>query len=196
VRAWVRAYWARIVSGLALTAVAGVAGVISYVHIYRLTLTLHQPVMVARLYPVGVDGLVVVGSVVLLQSGPGQRWLGWAGVGPGVVISLFANVESGIGYGPLAAAWAGIPAVAFALSTFLLERWLKSHVGAAPEAVPAVPAPAAELNGHAHQAAELFAADLGAGRVPGIRAIRSGLHVGQDKATEVQQYLRSIIRTP
>lgn len=61
-----------------------------------------------------------------------------------------------------------------------------------PEAVPAVPG---ELNGHAHAAAELFAADLDAGRVPGIRAIRSGLHVGQDKASQVQAYLRGLTST-
>jgi len=189
--AWLRTHWSKVVSGLALAAVAGVAGVISYMHIYRLTLALHQPVMVARLMPIAVDGLVVVGSVVLLQSAPGQRWLGWVGVGPGVAISLFANVESGIGYGPLAAAWAGIPAVAFALATFMLERWLKAQV--APGAVPDVPA---ELNGHAHQAAGLFAADLEAGRVPGIRAIRSGLHVGQERAAQVQAYLRGLISTP
>jgi hypothetical protein len=58
-----------------------------------------------------------------------------------------------------------------------------------------VPGPWAGLNGHAHQAAELFAADLEAGRVPGIRAIRSGLRVGQDKATQVQAYLRSLTST-
>jgi hypothetical protein len=126
---WLRTWWPKVISGLALAVVAGTAGVISYTHIYRLTLALHQPVMVARLMPVAVDGLVVVGSVVLLQSAPGQRWLGWVGVGPGVAISLFANVESGIGYGPLAAAWAGIPAVAFALSTFMFERWVSAQVG-------------------------------------------------------------------
>ena len=42
----------------------------------------------------------------------------------------------------------------------------------------------------------LLAADLEAGRVPGIRAIRSGLHLGQDKAAQVQAYLRSLTRTP
>ena len=61
-----------------------------------------------------------------------------------------------------------------------------------PEGVPAVPA---ELNGHAHAAAELFATEIEAGQVPGIRAIRSGLHVGQDKASQVQAYLRSLART-
>lgn len=64
------------------------------------------------------------------------------------------------------------------------------------EAVPeGVPGPHAGLNGHGHVAAELFAADIDAGRVPGIRAIRSGLHVGQDKAGQVQQYLRGLTRT-
>lgn len=85
---WLRVYWSKVVSGLAITAVAGVTGVVSYTHIYRLTLALHQTVMVARLMPFGVDGLIVVGSVVLMQSAGGQRWLGWVGVGPGVAISL------------------------------------------------------------------------------------------------------------
>jgi hypothetical protein len=57
------------------------------------------------------------------------------------------------------------------------------------------PAPA-ELNGHAGHAAELFADDIEAGRVPGLRAIRSGLHIGQDKASQVQAYLRGLTRTP
>ncbi|HEY2550100.1 MAG TPA: hypothetical protein VGI64_05945 [Streptosporangiaceae bacterium] len=63
----------------------------------------------------------------------------------------------------------------------------------------AVPEPqtadVAALNGHAHEAAELFAAELQSGRVPGIRAIRSGMHVGQDRAQQVQAYLRTRVRT-
>ena len=127
---WLRAYGPKIISGLAIAAVASVAGVVSYLHIYGLTLTLHQPVIVARLMPFAVDGLIVVGSVVLLTEAAAW-WLGWLGVGPGVAISLFANVESGIRYGVLAAIWAGIPAVAFSLATFMLERWLKAQ--ASPE---------------------------------------------------------------
>ena len=65
-----------------------------------------------------------------------------------------------------------------------------------PEAVPDVPDPHSGLNGHREAAAEMFAADLEAGRLPGIRAIRSGLHVGQDKASQVQAYLSELIRTP
>jgi hypothetical protein len=124
VTGWLRAWWSRVVSGLAITAVAAVTGVISYLHIYELTLALHQPPMVARLMPFGVDGLIVVGSVVLLQAG---GWLGWTATAPGVAISLFANIESGIRYGWLAACWAGVPAASFFLSMFVLERWLAAQ---------------------------------------------------------------------
>ena len=97
--AWLRAWWSRLTAGLALLVVASVTGVISYTHVYDLTVSLHQPVMVARLMPFGVDGLIVVGSLVLLQAAPGQTWLGWLGVVPGVAASLFANVESGLRWG-------------------------------------------------------------------------------------------------
>lgn len=127
--AWLRACWSRLAAGTAIAAVAAVAGVISYSHIFELTVSLHQSVMAARLMPFGVDGLIVTGSVVPLQSAPGQRWLGWLGIGPGVAISLFANVESGIRYGWLAAVWAGIPAVSFFLACFILENWLKAQAG-------------------------------------------------------------------
>jgi hypothetical protein len=114
----------RIVSGLSLATVAVVTGRISYTHICELTLALHQPVMVARLMPFGVDGLIVIGSVILLDSAPVDWWLGWCGVGPGAAVSLFANVMSGVRFGWLAAVWAGVPAAAFTLSTFMFERWL------------------------------------------------------------------------
>lgn len=128
----------RIISGTAILAVAVVAGLISYTHIYELSLALHQPVMVARLMPFGIDGLITVGSVVLLQGGR----IGWLGIGPGVAISLFANVESGIRYGALAAIWAGVPAISFALACFILEHWVSGQTDAAPESVADAPQPA------------------------------------------------------
>jgi hypothetical protein len=69
-----------------------------------------------------------------------------------------------------------------------LAEWLT----AGGEDVPAVPGPPAGLNGHGHEAAEMFAAELAAGDVPGIRAIRAGLHVGQDRARQVQAYLATL----
>jgi hypothetical protein len=60
VTTWLRAWWSRLTAGLALVGVASVTGVIRYTHVYDLTVSLHQPLMVARLMPFGVDELIVL----------------------------------------------------------------------------------------------------------------------------------------
>lgn len=176
----------------AVAAVAIVAGWVSYVHAYDVVRAHGEHGMLARLYPGTIDGLIYAASMVLLESARRDvkpprlaRWLLAAGIGA----TLFANVLAGAAYGVLGAAVAAWPALALVGSYELLMYLVRNGV-------PAVPGPPAGLNGHGHAAAELFAADLEAGRVPGIRAIRSGLHVGQDKASQVQQYLRGLTRTP
>jgi hypothetical protein len=42
------------------------------------------------------------------------------------------------------------------------------------------------------QAAQAFAVDLAAGRVPSVRAIRARLHVGQPRAQRVRAYLAAL----
>jgi hypothetical protein len=106
-----------------LIAVAAFAGIISYTHIYNLTVALHQLHSAAQIYPFAVDGLIIVGSCVVLN---GYR-IGWAAAVPGLAISVFANVESGIRYGALASIWAGVPAVSLFLATFVLERYLMAQ---------------------------------------------------------------------
>ena len=132
----------------------------------------------ARRSAVGALALGMLGQVVYhLLAAAGAARAPWPVV---VLVSCLPVVTLGFG----------------AALTHLLRAELPAdlpEVSGAPEAVPAVPA---ALNGHAHAAAELFAADLKAGRVPGIRAIRSGLHVGQDKAGQVQAYLRGLTSTP
>lgn len=186
--------WTRSVLAAAapVAAVAVIAGVVSYSHIEALGLATGQTLTDARLLPLAVDGLIVAGSVILLAG----SWLGWIGVVLGVSGTVYANVMSGLPRGPLAATVAAWPALAFTVASFMLERWLAGQVTAVPGGVPGVPEPPAGLNGHAHQAAELFAADLAAGKVPGIRRIRSGLHLGQPKAEQVQAYLKTLTRTP
>jgi hypothetical protein len=127
--AWLRAWGPALVVGAALATVTAVTGFISYTHICALTLQLHQSWKTAHLTPLAVDGQIVIGSVVLATGHPGQRRWGWLGVGPGLAESLFANWESGIIHGHLAAIWATVAAQSFAVATFLFERWLKSQVG-------------------------------------------------------------------
>ena len=62
-----------------------------------------------------------------------------------------------------------------------------------PGTVPGtVPAPPAGLNGHGEAATELFAAELSAGEVPGIRRTRWELRIGQPKAQQVREYLTGL----
>lgn len=203
--------WTRSVLAAAVpvAAVAVIAGVVSYSHIEALGLATGQTLTDARLLPLAVDGLIVAGSVILLAG----SWLGWIGVVLGVSGTVYANVMSGLPRGPLAATVAAWPALAFTVASFMLERWLAGQVkpeqpepvtarlqpgeqleqlGGVPEGVPGVPGPGYGLNGHAHQSAELFASDLAVGKVPGIRRIRSALHVGQPKAKQVQAYLKTL----
>lgn len=124
---WLRTWWSSLLAGGGFAVVAGVTGRISYVHIQALTLALHQPASLAQIMPFGVDGLIVVGSVALLQAGDTQPWVGWVCVVPGAIVSLFANVWSYISYGWLSAAWAGVASMSFIVATFTLERWLKAQ---------------------------------------------------------------------
>jgi hypothetical protein len=141
---WLWAHASKLSAGLAILTVAVVTGRVSYWHIYDLSVMLHQPAKVARLMPFGVDGLMVVGSIALLT----ECWWGWAGVVSGTGISLFANWESGFRYGWLAAAWAMVASLSFALSTLILERWLKAQAtqgDTAPSEFPvSLPRPAAK----------------------------------------------------
>ncbi len=148
-------------AALPVALVALFAGVISYTHVYALAVRTDQGSVAAHLMPLSLDGLIIAGSAVLLA---GSR-LGWLGVVPGVVGTLFANIVSMLPHGRLSATVASWPAIAFTVASFMLERWLKSKVGAAgsaaqigkaiadfesaPAAVPAPPeSPAAALNGH------------------------------------------------
>lgn len=55
-----------------------------------------------------------------------------------------------------------------------------------------IPEPPAGLNGHGHASAELFAAELSRGEVPGIRRIRKVMHLGQPRAQRVREYLAAL----
>jgi hypothetical protein len=114
---------ARYIAAVPVGAVAVFAGIVSYSHIYWLAVATGQAGTAARLMPFSVDALIVAGSVILFQASARQQWLGWLGVGPGVAATVFANVESGISHGWLAAIVAGWPALAFSLASFMLERW-------------------------------------------------------------------------
>lgn len=105
---------------LVFATVGAVAAVVSYGHIVNLFLSWHAPLLDARLMPVAIDGLIIIGAGAARS---GQVRLGWSAIGPGLAASLYANVMNGLphGYGPaMGSGWA---TVALFLATNVMERW-------------------------------------------------------------------------
>lgn len=82
--------------------------------------------------------------------------------------------------------------MAFVVAAETAITMTRQRPAAAPAQDTAVSEPPAALSGHGHQAAELFAADLASGQVPGIRRIREQMHVGQPRAQEIREYLTGL----
>jgi hypothetical protein len=187
----------------ALATIAGLvaaASLVSFAESYRgLWLWAHEHGLRglwAAAWPCQVDVFIAVGELALFVAladrwPPRSRAAAWTVTLAGLAVSVAGNVGHVAGHSLTNHATAAVPPLAAAAALAVGLGVLKRVVGR----TPAVPDELAGLNGHASAAAEVFAADLEAGRVPGIRAIRSGLHVGQDKATEVQAYLRTRTRT-
>jgi len=150
-----------------------------------------------RLVPLTVDGLIYASSMVLPGSARREapvpalaRWL----PGLGAAATLAATVAHGLGHGLAGAAVAAWPAVALAGSSELFMTIIR---GARPpdgsvSGAERVPGAVSGTDRLRVQAAGVFAADMAAGRVPSIRAIRSRLRVGQPRAQQVRAYLAAL----
>ena len=188
----------RRLTAAAVLLVAAIAATVSYVHIEHLAVTHGQVELAAVLLPVSIDGTVAAASLVLLhaaRAGLPSPWLARFMLGLSVAATLAANIGYGLPYGVAGALISGWPAVGF-LGSVEMALTMIRRTRAVPEANPIHGTDLVALNGHASRALELFGADVEAGQVPTIRAIRSGLSVGQDKAAQVQAYLRTRTRTP
>jgi Protein of unknown function (DUF2637) len=160
----------------------------------------------AYFWPLQIDVFIAVGELALLvalaDSWPlRSRVAAWGVTVLGLAVSVLGNVGHVTGHDLASRATAAVPPLAAAAALAVGLGVLKRVVAARPAGVRQAPAPAAAgpvpaaLNGHAAEAAGRFADDLAAGRVPSIRAIRSGLSVGQDKASQVQAWLRTLTVT-
>ena len=116
-------------------------------------------------------------------------------MGLGITATLAANVAHGLGHGPMGAAVAAWPAVALVGSYELLMMIIRSAQlpgtgtarGGEPECMP-------DADPLQSQAAQAFAVELAAGRVPSpsVRAISARLHVGQPRAQRVRAHLAAL----
>jgi hypothetical protein len=172
----------------AVVGVAAIAAVASYEHAYALVRAHGEVGWTGRLVPLTVDGLIYASSMVMLDSARRKapvpalaRWL----LGLGIAATLAAKVAHGLGHGPIGAAVAAWPAVAL-LGSYELLMMVIRNVQAASDGTPGSESAVDPLQ---DQAAEVFAAQLAAHRVPSIRTIRAQFHVGQSRAQRLRDYL-------
>ncbi|HEV7976538.1 DUF2637 domain-containing protein [Amycolatopsis sp.] len=116
-------------AGATVVGLAGVAGAISYSHMAELA-RLHGEVgWRSHAFPVSVDGIEVVASLVLLahrRAGTRADWLPWVALAAGTAASVAANVAVGAS-DPVGRLVAGWPAVALLVAIKLLAGLLDAR---------------------------------------------------------------------
>lgn len=109
-----------------VTVLAALAGAVSYSHMRQLAQQHGQAGWHAHAFPLSVDGLEIVASLVLLaghRSGRRPGWLPWAALVLGAAGSLAANVATA-GPGTVGRIIAGWPALALLIAVKLLTGML------------------------------------------------------------------------
>jgi hypothetical protein len=192
----------RIIRYATIAAVATVgmaAAVLSYRHQFELAAGHGESALTAKLLPISIDGLLLAGTLAVLDASRRQIGHAWAAritLGLGVAMTMWANIVHGIGFGWTGIVISGWPPIALIAAIEVLARMIR------PSPEPGVGALhlTAIANGHAvpeggKQAAERFAADLAAGDVPSLRQVQREMHLGQPRAREVRSYLDVLART-
>jgi hypothetical protein len=111
-------------SRLGAVAVACVAGYASFRHITHVATMAGEPVMVARVYPAAIDGLIVVGTMAMIAdkaNGRHPRTSARFALGFGILATLAANIASAQ---PTITARlvAAVPAVSFLIAVEVIAR--------------------------------------------------------------------------
>jgi hypothetical protein len=135
--------WISRAAAATVAALAGIAGAISYSHMRQLAVDHGQAGWHAHAFPLSVDGIEIVASLVLLadrRAGRKSGWLPWAALAIGTAGSLAANIataEPGI----ISRVIAGWPALALLIAVKLLSGMLDHHASShAASPSPARPA--------------------------------------------------------
>jgi len=133
--------------------VAAIAAIVSYSHIYDLGRAYGGSLLAARLLPLSVDLLILVGELMLLHESDarGRRFRpGWALVVSGIAATMAANVTFGAQFGAVGAVIWGWPAYSFILVAYgmvaMVKRGGKPQAGEFPSPVANSVETAAEVS--------------------------------------------------
>lgn len=114
-------------AGVTVAVLAGIAAAISYSHMRELAAAHGQTGWRAHTFPLSVDGIEIVASLVLLadrRTGRASGWLPWAALAAGTAASLAANVAAA-GADLVGRVIAGWPAFALLVAIKLLSQMLE-----------------------------------------------------------------------
>ena len=109
---------------LAAVIVAAVAGIISYGHIRSVALSVGESELAGALLPIGVDGLIVVATLAMLEDARADRRPRLSArfaLGCGVAFTIAGNIASAEPTW-LARAVAAVPAISFLVAVEVLAR--------------------------------------------------------------------------
>jgi Protein of unknown function (DUF2637) len=173
--------------------VAVIAAIVSYSHIYDLGRAYGGSYLTARLLPLSVDMLILVGELMLLHEGDvkGRRFRpGWALVVSGIAATMAANVTFGAQFGVVGAVIWGWPAYSFILVAAGMVAMVR-RAGAAAPSGPSGDVPALNLVAvptDAQNAAEMaLRATLAAGNPLSGRQLETRFGLSRSEATNVRQ---------
>jgi hypothetical protein len=211
---WIGRAAAATVAGL-----AGIAGAISYSHMRQLAASHGDAGWHAHAFPLSVDGVEIVASLVLLadrRAGRKSGWLPWAALTIGTAASLAANIATA-DTGTVSRVIAGWPAVALLIAVKLLSgilehrntaRAVSSEDGHGSEgqsgpmlAVQSGAAPNAERRSSARPPSQA-ASHLNSDRYPSVRPavsiddlLPAALAVRDDLQTDGRPLTRDVLAT-
>jgi Protein of unknown function (DUF2637) len=168
------------------SSVAAIAAIVSYSHIYALGRAHGGTGVAARLLPLSVDALILVGELMLLHEADskGRRFvLGWVLVWSGILATLAANVTYGAAFGIVGAVIWGWPAYSFILAAAGMVAIVKrsASVSEVPGAVPSPLPNAAEA-----AAEESLRATLAAGNPWTVNALVTNFRLSRTEATKLR----------
>lgn len=172
----------------------------------------------AAAWPLQVDVFVAVGELALVVAladswSAGSRTAAWTVTLTGLAVSIAGNVGHVASHDWASRATAAVPPLAAAAALAVGLGVLKRVVAARVATAPSQPSPGTAQHVRRTRtrsaparrtqrvpvsdtdAASEFMDELASGAVPSIRAIRTRLHVGSDRARQVQALLRPLAST-
>lgn len=122
--------WIRVAAVLMTVIVAGASAILSWNGLRTLGLQAGFPPALSWLLPISVDGMLFLGSTLIIHSSLTRQstLFGWVMTGVGIVLSIFGNLLSVPNHDVTAKITHAIPAVMLALSVEALVKIIRTRI--------------------------------------------------------------------